>query len=278
MNIYAFADEASALMEEQIAAMKRNRLKGIEIRNVDGTNISDISLEKAREVYEKLKEAGLLVWSIGSPIGKIDIETDDFEAHLEKFRHTLEIAKVLNCKNIRLFSFYIPCGKEPADYKNEVIRRLRLFVEIAKDTGIALCHENEKGIYGDNAIRCLEICKEVPELKGIFDPANFVQCGQDTKEAWELLRPYIKYIHIKDAQEDGKVVPAGQGIGNLQYIMDSFRAHGGVDVSVEPHLSIFDGLKALEHKEQVSRIDKFQYPDADTAFDVACYACKSLIR
>ncbi len=278
MNIYAFADEASALMEEQIVAMKRNGLKGIEIRNVDGTNISDISIEKAAEVYEKIKQAGLMVWSIGSPIGKIDIETDDFEVHLDKFRHTLEIAKVLDCKNIRLFSFYIPCGKNPYDYKNEVIRRLRLFVEIAKGTGIALCHENEKGIYGDRAMRCLEIYKEVPEFKGIFDPANFVQCGQDTKEAWKLLHPYIKYLHIKDAQEDGKVVPAGHGIGNLQYIMDSFRAHGGVDVSVEPHLSIFDGLQALELKEQVSRIDQFQYSDADTAFDVACHACKTLIR
>lgn len=278
MNIYAFADEASAMIEEQIAAMKRNGLQGIEIRNVDGTNISDLSLEKAREVYKKMKEADLLVWSLGSPIGKIDIETDDFEAELEKFKHTLEIAKVLDCKNIRMFSFYIPHGKEPADYKKEVIRRLRLFVEIAKDSGIELCHENEKGIYGDNAMRCLEIFKEVPELKGIFDPANFVQSGQDTKEAWELLRPYIKYLHIKDALKDGNVVPAGQGIGNLQYIMDDFVAQGGVDVTVEPHLTIFDGLKALERKEQETRIDEFQYPDADTAFDVACHACKTLIK
>ena len=56
MNVYAFADEASGSIDKQIAAMKRNGLQGLEIRNVDGTNVSDITLEKAEEVHKKLKE------------------------------------------------------------------------------------------------------------------------------------------------------------------------------------------------------------------------------
>jgi len=73
INIYAFADEASASIDMQIAAMKRNGLQGLEIRNVDGVNVSDITLEKAQEVHQKLKAAGLKVWSIGSPLGKVKI-------------------------------------------------------------------------------------------------------------------------------------------------------------------------------------------------------------
>ncbi|MCQ2450236.1 MAG: sialate O-acetylesterase, partial [Clostridia bacterium] len=71
-RIYAFADESNAKIDDQIIAMKRNNLNGLEIRNVDGQNVSDISLEKAKEVKEKMDKAGLGVWSIGSPIGKID--------------------------------------------------------------------------------------------------------------------------------------------------------------------------------------------------------------
>ena len=67
LHIYAFADEASGQIDGQIAAMRRNALNGLEIRGVDGQNIADISLEKAREVRRKMDDAGLTVWSIGSP-------------------------------------------------------------------------------------------------------------------------------------------------------------------------------------------------------------------
>ena len=120
----------------------------------------------------------------GLYIGKIHIEKDDFEEHLEKFRHTLKLAQILECKNIRLFSFYMPEGENPDKYMEEVVRRLNIFIEIAKESQVTLCHENEKGIFGDNAERCLELHKRLPELRGVFDPANFIQCDQDTMEAW----------------------------------------------------------------------------------------------
>ena len=191
IRIFAFADEASANIDEQIVAMKKNGLQGLEIRNVDGTNISKITVEKAKEVRKKMDDAGLITWSIGSPIGKIGIE-DDFEAHLDECKHTIELAHILGAENLRMFSFFIPNDKNPDDYRNEVIDRLGKFVEAAKGSGVDLCHENEKGIYGDIAVRCLDVLKTVPELKGVFDPANFVQCGQNTLEAWDMLKTYIK--------------------------------------------------------------------------------------
>lgn len=276
VKVYAFADEASGSIDKQIIAMKRNGLQGLEIRNVDGVNVSDISLEKAKEVHRKMEAAGLKVWSIGSPLGKIGID-DAFEPHLEKLKHTLEVAKILECKNIRMFSFYLPQGKEPEQYREEVLYRLREMVKVAEGTGITLCHENEKGIYGDNAARCLDIHKEVPELGGIFDPANFIQCGQETMEAWELLHPYITYMHIKDALESGMVVPAGAGVGHLKEIIDAFRAQGGDSVTIEPHLTVFEGLRELEGKDREIKVAEYKYPDADTAFDVACDALKALL-
>ncbi len=276
LNIYAFADEASGQIDGQIAAMQRNGLNGLEIRGVDGQNISDITIEKAREVRRKLNDAGLCVWSMGSPIGKIDIENGDFAAHLDKLRHILVLADVLGAKNLRMFSFYVPAG-QAAEWKNKVFDQVGEMLHAAEGSGIAMCHENEKGIYGDNAQRCFELLEAFPQMDGIFDPANFVQCGQDTVEAWKLLRNRIKYLHIKDALADGKVVPAGKGIGNVRAILDDFRVRGGSAVTIEPHLSVFAGLKDLEREGEETQIDAFTYESSDAAFDAACNALKALL-
>ena len=277
MRIYAFADESGAMIDHQIESMKRNGLAGLEIRNVDGTNISDISLDKAREVRRKLDDAGLATWSIGSPIGKIHIEKDDFAAHLDKFRHTIDLAHVLGADNIRMFSFFLPQDKDPAIYKNEVIDRIGQFLAAAEGSGVELCHENEKGIYGDIAPRCLELHQTFPQLKGVFDPANYVQCGQDTWAGWQMLYPYIKYLHIKDALADGSIVPSGHGIGNVGKIVAAFREMGGQALSVEPHLTVFEGLAQLEENGDISKIGNFVYQSADAAFDAACNALKNLL-
>lgn len=266
----AFADEASANISEQIVAMKRNDITHLEIRGVDGTNIADLTNEKAKEVREKLDASGITVWSLGSPYGKIGIN-DDFAPHLDKFKHGLELADILGAKNIRMFSFYVPSGNE-AEYRDKVMERLAQFIEAAKGTDITLCHENEKGIYGDMACRCEEIHKTFPQLKAVFDPANFVQCGQDTKEAWEKLHPYVTYMHIKDALADGSVVPAGKGIGNLPYLLSQYK---GSVLTLEPHLSVFDGFDKLETEEKTKM--GYCYPSSSAAFDAAADALKNLL-
>ncbi len=275
--LIAFADEASPGMDEQIAAMLRNGMDGIELRNVDGENVSDIRLDKAREIRGKLDDAGLVAWSVGSPIGKIDIVGDDFAAHLDKLRHTVDIARVLGAGNIRMFSFYCPVGEDPGRYRDAVMERLCRMAEACEGSGVTLCHENEKGIYGDVAARCLDIHRSVPALAGIFDPANFVQCGQDTAEAWSLLKPYIKYMHIKDALADGTVVPAGRGIGNVGMIVKDFLAGGGMALTLEPHLRVFNGMEALERGDQARAMDPYAYESGDAAFDAAASALRALL-
>jgi sugar phosphate isomerase/epimerase len=183
----------------------------------------------------------------------------------------------METSNIRLFSFYPPEGERPENYKNEVIDRLGQFILAAKGSGVNLCHENEKGIYGDIPERCLEIHKALPELKGIFDPANFVQCGVDTLGAWDMLKDYIYYMHIKDAREDGFVVPAGYGAGNLKEVVSAFIKNGGRNFTIEPHLTVFDGLGALEREGEKSGIGEFKYASAELAFDDAATKFKDLL-
>jgi len=273
----AFADEAGQTLEAQIAAMKRNGVEGLEIRGVNGKNVTALTLNEAKEIKRQLNDNGLSVWSIGSPIGKIDIE-DAFAPHMDLYKHTLELADVLEAKAFRLFSFFMPKDKDPELYQNEVIDRLSAFVEEAKGTGLMICHENEKGIYGDIASRCLTVYQKVEGLGAIFDPANFIQCKQDTMEAWKMLHGYVRYMHIKDCLSDGFVVPAGKGIGNLEKILPMYFAQGGKTLTLEPHLTVFDGLKGLEREGERSRVLGFSYPSSDTAFDAAVQSLKSLLN
>jgi sugar phosphate isomerase/epimerase len=208
------------------------------------------SLEEVKEIKRQLDERGFKVSSVGSPLGKIKI-TDDFAPHLDLFKHTLEIAKILESPFIRIFSFYIPKGEDPASYRDEVIGRLQQFVEVAKGSSVILAHENEKGIYGDTAERCLDILQtlDCDYVKAVFDPANFVQCGVKTyPEAFSLLKDYVAYLHIKDAvYADGRVVPAGQGDGKVKEILTDLHESGFEGfLSLEPHLAKFQGFEALE--------------------------------
>ena len=210
MRIFAFSDEAARDLDGQIAAMKRNGLEGTEIRDVDGRNITSLTVKEAADVLRRLKDNGLSVWSVGSPIGKIPLDAGGFGAHLDLLRRTLEIARALECGNLRMFSFYLPKGVRPEDCRNEVIDRLGKMAEAAEGSGVALCHENEKEIYGDIAARCADLLDAVSSLRCVFDPANFIQSGQDVPEAWALLGRRVYYMHIKDALPDGTVVPAGR--------------------------------------------------------------------
>lgn len=272
-QLAAFADEAGADLKEQITAMTENGISCLEIRGVDGENISTITKEKAKEVRKRLDDAGIAVWSLGSPYGKIKIE-DAFAPHLDDFCYGLELAGMLGARCVRMFSFYIPAEKNPVDYKEEVMDRLGQMIEKAKGSGTVLCHENEKGIYGDIASRCLEIHQTFPSLRSVFDPANFVQCGQDTKEAWELLKPYVEYMHIKDAKTNGVVVPAGMGAGNLPYLLSEYQ---GKVLTLEPHLNSFVGLAGLEREGDKSGIGEIHYASNREAFDAAVTALKNLL-
>ena len=271
LKLSAFADEASASLREQITALVENDIPYLEIRGVDGKNVSSLTLDEAKAAKALLKANGIAVYSIGSPIGKVKL-SDDFENELARFTHTLEIAKVMEARCIRLFSFFDASALGDSA-RDAVIARMQKFADTAKGSGIMLCHENEKGIFGDTAERCQDILMSVSGIKSVFDPANFVQCGVDTAKAWEILADTVEYLHVKDALADGTVVPAGYGIGNLEAITRDYIARGGKVATLEPHLHAFMGLSALSGEDADRIIGSKRFANGREAFDYAvkCY-------
>ena len=274
MKLCAFADEASPSLAGQIAALSRNGISSLEIRGVNGKNIKDITVCEAKDIQNTLEANGISVWSMGSPIGKIALD-GDFEAHLDDFKRILETADIFGAKHIRMFSFFPVEGMEQEKTKALVFERIERLLAVTPEH-ILLCHENEKDIFGENAENCLALHEAFPRLRAVFDPANFVQCGVDTKKAWKVLKNYVEYLHIKDAVLDGTVVPAGRGLGNVPYIVKEYLSRGGEVMTLEPHLFDFTGLSALENGK-VTSLGISHYRDNDEAFDAASEALKTIL-
>lgn len=273
--VSCFADEIDVSVDKQITLLQELGIGWIEFRSGDGKGVADYTEKEAETLMRRLSANGIRISAVGSPIGKIDI-TQDFEPHFETYRHIVELAGILDTSFIRMFSFFMPEGEEPDKFRDEVMRRMDRMVEYAAGRNVVLLHENEKGIYGDSAARCLDLMKLFygDHFRCTFDFANFVQCGQDTMEAYEMLRPYISYIHVKDAmRESGDVVPAGTGDGNVAEILNRLDEEGYAGfLSLEPHLADFAGLKSLEKE-----VKKRGRTDGEEAFCTAYRALEKLL-
>jgi 3-dehydroshikimate dehydratase len=241
IRLSAFADEISQNPVEQLDVLSEHGIKFIEFRAIHGTNVLDLSDEQHREFRSLLQERGFGLSAIGSPIGKIRIN-EPFDGHLQRFDRALDLADFHQAPRIRVFSFYIPPGDDPAIHRDAVMDRMSALTRRAADRGITLFLENEKGIYGDTAARVADVLETVdsPFLAHAFDPANYVEIGQPIDEAWSRLRTHVKHFHVKDY--DAKIhlnVPAGAGEGEIPRLIQEAVAAGYDGFCVlEPHLIV----------------------------------------
>lgn len=271
----AFADEYADDLKEQCEALNKFGIEYIELRGVNGKNVSTLTESEVKEAKKTLDDYGIKVSSIGSPLGKIDIK-GDLKGHLETAKRVYETANVLDAKNVRIFSFY---SKEmPFDKcKGEIYDGLEKLVDLSDGTGLTLCHENEALIYGESPEKCREIAEYFGgRVRCVFDMGNFVLDGYDPMAAYKLLLDYIEYFHIKDALYAGAIVPAGKGEARIKDILDDYKKNGVKDafIALEPHLQTFSGLNALVGK---SFDNPYKYENQRAAFSDAAEKLKGLL-
>ena len=237
----AFADEISKDPTEQVDVLSSHGIRHIEFRSIHGINVLDLSDAQHAEFRDLLRARGFGLSAIGSPIGKIKV-SDPFEPHLARFETAMDLADYYAAPRIRIFSFYLPPGEDPADSRDEVVLRMAELARRALARGITLMLENEKGIYGDTAARVLDILDSVnsPALAHAFDPANYCECEQPIDEAWSMLRARTAHFHVKDYNKAlHRNVPTGEGDGQIPRLIADAVAHGYKGFCVlEPHLIV----------------------------------------
>lgn len=240
-TLSAFADEISADPQEQIDVLKSCGVKHIEFRSILKTNVLALNDQQIDDFKSLLNKEGFKISAIGSPVGKVRID-EPFVAHLKLFARAIELCKIFETRNIRIFSYYPPEGftGDWQPWRNVVLDRLRSQVDMAAIHDIQLFHENEHRIYGDSPERLSDLYSSIssPHFKAAFDPANFVFCGYDPWKGWEASKDHTGHLHIKDwkkGEDHGSL--AGEGDGLMELIIgDAFKRGYSGFATLEPHL------------------------------------------
>ncbi len=240
----AFGDEIDDDLSVQLRTLRELRINRLDLRGAWGTNVLNLTDEQVQSVRRLGEEYGVRVSCLGSPIGKTPI-LDPIEKEEANLARLFEIGKALGTRRIRVFSFYPPDTSTNAAYDSyvpEAAERLTRLTAMAAKADFHLLLENEKEIVTDTPDRCRAVLSAVnsPHLGLVWDPANFVQVGVASPftQGWELLKPYLAYVHIKDALLDGgHVRPAGEGDGQVKDLLIALRDMGYQGVlALEPHL------------------------------------------
>ena len=240
-SLSGFGDEVDPDPDIQAAVLLALGASHIEVRSAWGTNVSELSAGQVAALKEILDARGLKVSAVASPIGKVDVSLP-VEHEVDRLRQIISVAKGLDTKYIRIFSFYRAEGRSAEDIRDGVLDRMRALAALAEEAGVVLLHENEKDIYGDTPERVLDIMESVnsPALRVAWDNANFVQVGvKPYTDGYAMLRPYLEYLQVKDALSGtGEVVPSGEGDGELDETIAALVADGYSGfASLEPHLA-----------------------------------------
>jgi sugar phosphate isomerase/epimerase len=245
-RLSAFGDEIASDLEDQLKLLVGLDVRMLDLRAAWDVNVLRMSDEQVARVKKICVDYGVEIACIGSPIGKSPI-VRPVEEELANLRRIMDVAALLGTNRIRIFSFYPPDTSTNAHYDQHVeesAARLAQLAELAGANGFALLLENEKEVVGDTPERCLGLLRRVnsPQLRFIWDPANFVQVGvaNQIDQYWDTLGTYVGYVHIKDARlADGSVKAAGEGDGQVKDLLLRLKA-GGYDgvLSLEPHLAM----------------------------------------
>ena len=237
-RISAVADEIDPDPQRQIDVLNQCGVRHIELRSILKTNVLDLTDLQVQELKSLLDRHGFRLSAIGSPIGKVKIG-QPFAPHLQRFERAVELCKIFETPNIRIFSYYKAESGDWTQWRDEVMARMTEKTRRAEKAGVRLLHENEHNIYGDDPRRVVDVMQTVnsPHLRAVYDAANYVFCGYDPWQGWQMTKGWTAHFHIKDwiaGANHGSL--AGEGRGRIpEVIADVAGTYDGF-ATLEPHL------------------------------------------
>lgn len=221
LRIAAITDEFSPDLAAAVGPMQDIGMTGAELRVVYGKNIMDLTDDEIDRGLDLLRQHGLEVISIASPILKCVLpdapEVDTrFQQDMFNSRHTFDdqprllerafqIAERTGAKIIRVFSYWRTV--DPEQCFDRVAGSLLQLAEAAESVGLTIGIENEHACHigtGEETARVLEAVQH-PNLKAVWDPANALVGGERPFPDGYRALPFDRIIHVhaKDCHMEG---------------------------------------------------------------------------
>lgn len=259
MIISGIADEAGYGIEAQIAAHKALGWRHIELRLIDGLNVTSALSDNAfDQVVEIVLRNEFKVTGFASAIGNWSRHiNDDFYIDTDELKIATKRMKRLGAKYIRTMTWKGD-GVSEFEWRTKSISRCKELAKFAEDNDICLIHENCEGWGGLSATNMIELKNTVdsPNFKLLYDLGNTISHGYDPWEFFKIIRGNFDYIHIKDAKMNpsgGKskdYTYCGMGDAMLKEILTIILNEDGYDgiISIEPHVAAIVHLDSADAK------------------------------
>ena len=200
----------------------------LEVRGVnseiDHFKIPEFAPESTESTMKILADRGISLYGLGTTCSFHSAEK--LESMIEDAKKSILLAKRLGFSYIRVF------GNKLTEDREECFRRvgdaLCFVSDFAKEQGIKVLLE----IHGDYTSP--ETVKPLLDIVGgneafgiIWDIANTKDvAGEGWRSLYELIRPYMLHVHVKDITAEGGVAFPGEGIVPLVPIIRAIVADG----------------------------------------------------
>jgi sugar phosphate isomerase/epimerase len=222
LSAAVITDEFSQDFEKVCGTASELGISGLEIRTAWDQNVVDMSDEKIEEIQDLARQFNLRIVAIASPVYKCTLpeggEIDErFEQDAFHAKHSfddqerilgraLEIARVLNARIVRVFSFWRTV--EPARVTPRIVEALRHAAERGQAAGIKIGLENEHACNIATAAEAAPVLQAIagPNLGLVWDPANAYVAGEAPYPNGYRLLPVQRILHVH--AKDG-VMPPG---------------------------------------------------------------------
>jgi sugar phosphate isomerase/epimerase len=263
------ADEAADGIVGQIAAHRELGWKALELRLLDGRQFSGpaVSDDDFARAMDAIEAAGMRVSGFASAIGNWSRPIHgDFAVDLADLRVLLPRMRRAKTRFVRTMG-WMQAGATDAEWRDEGIRRYREMAKLAADADVLLLHENCEGWGGTSPANARAFMEAVdhPNVRYLFDIGNTVSYGLPTLPFYEAVKPFIAYVHIKDARRNpagGKssdFTYPGQGDALVREVLtDLLRTGYTAGVSIEPHVAsivhLGEGTKASPEERFASYV------------------------
>jgi fatty-acyl-CoA synthase len=208
--------------EEIISTAKDFGYDGIEIRGIGRElhipNAKIFQPDNIDETKAKLLKLGLEISALSSAV-RLN-EQYKIDEHITAGKEYIELAEKLGVQYVRVLADSLP---EPSNKINvpEIVKALKELALYAEDHGIVLLVETN-GYFADSA-NMVALMEEVasPAVAVLWDVHHpYRYFNESIDLTYSRLKPYIKYIHLKDSlmTDDGKVEYQMMGYGDLPII------------------------------------------------------------